>query len=405
VRIGSSGSYTLCRSTLERADSALLSSWQALHDRISPELPTTDPEWVGRFFAAQTRDVSIYSLEQGERLSGVAAFLYVEDWAMKWHLGDWTLARLPLNRLRLIGGEPLWPDDPQAWDLLFRELARNGGYDTLFLEQIPVASALWKYLHESETIRRHFLLYRPDPPAPRLILRVEGTFEQYLRKFSHKHRSELTRRVNRLKDGTLGEMRLVRYETPEEAAEFLRHAVAVSRNTYQWKLHRRGLNDEMGLLEMQLMGYARRGWNRSYILFCGDRPCAFRLGFQYRGRYFSHEIGFDPEFARYSAGTVLQYLTIRDLFEYNRPAVFDLQEYGAYKQTWATESFPEGRLYLFRRSAYARVCCWGDRTCRSANAKLSAFLERMNWKSSLKKWMRGWKQPGAGAQEAKRDGR
>ena len=101
----------------------------------------------------------------------------------------------------------------------------------------------------------------------------------------------------------------------------------------------RGLS-ETDMVRSQLLYDAQHGWMRSYILFCGERPCAFRMGCQYRGRFLSHEIGFDPEFARYSVGTVLQYLTIQDLFDHKRPAVFDFQDYGAYKETWGDQELP-----------------------------------------------------------------
>ena len=230
-------SYSLHRTTLDQVDGALLSAWQSLHDLQSHDLPMTDPEWLKGYFAAQAKDVSVYSLDRADGLAGIAAFFAASDWSMKWHLGELTVASLPLRRLRLVGGTPDWPNQKDTYDLLFSQLAHTPGYDALYLEEVPVDSYLWRYVHENDLVRRHFLLYQPDPAAPRLSLRLEESFDHYLRKFSAKHRGELSRRVKKLREGAIGEMRFVRYESPQQVSEFLEHAVSISQKTYQWKLH------------------------------------------------------------------------------------------------------------------------------------------------------------------------
>jgi CelD/BcsL family acetyltransferase involved in cellulose biosynthesis len=127
---------------------------------------------------------------------------------------------------------------------------------------------------------------------------------------------------------------------------------------------------------------------RSYLLFCGERACAFLVGFQYGGRYLLHDLGFDPDLAKYSVGTVLQLLTVEDLFSYNRPEIFDLQEYGRYKEELSTESHIQGKIFLFRRGLYPRVLRAGHRCCRLSTQLVSTALDRLNLKSKVKKAIR-----------------
>jgi hypothetical protein len=388
VRTGGN-SYSLSSVNLEAASEASIAQWRSLARNDTFDSAMKDPEWLRGYFEGQTRNLFIYSLYQSDAFCGSAGFL-LRDWPLKWHLGELPVATLPLKRLRLLGGTLDFPADPAAYDLLFSELAKSDlRFDAIYVEGVPIESFLWKYLHESEIVRKSFLSYRPQAPLPHPILRLEGSFEQYMRKFNSKHRNTLSRKIKKLREGALGEMRLIRFERPQEVSTFLEPAVDISRKTYQWSLHQRGLS-ATDLVRRRLLFAAEHGWMRSYVLFCGGRACAFLLGFQYKGCFLLNEIGFDPELAKHSVGTVLQFLVVEDLFSYNRPAVFDLQDYGRYKDVLSTESYLEGKLFLFRPGAYARFLRAGHRSAEFVNRSVSAVLDRWNLKSKLRQRMRGW---------------
>jgi CelD/BcsL family acetyltransferase involved in cellulose biosynthesis len=206
-------------------------------------------------------------------------------------------------------------------------------------------------------------------------------------KFSSKHRNTLLRKVKKLREGALGEMRLVRYESPEEADTFLDEAVEISRKTYQWQLHQRGLS-AIDLLRPRLRFAAQHGWMRCYLLYCGERATAFIVGYQYQGTFLLDEIGHDPEFSKYSPGAVLQLLCVEDLFNYNRARVFDLQDYARYKDELSNESYLQGKFFLFRRGAYPRLLRAGHRTCFVITKSVSSALDRWGLKSKVRKAIR-----------------
>jgi hypothetical protein len=294
-----------------------------------------------------------------------------------------------LTRLRLLGGTLSIPSEESAYDAFFREVAQNAsGIDALFLEEIPVDSFLWKYLHESALIQKLFSLYQPEAPSAHPLLRFEGSFEQYMAKFSSKHRKNLNREIKRLRDGVLGAMRFDRFERPEAVDLFLEKAVEVSRKTYQWTLHRQGLS-ATERLRARLLFAAQHGWMRCYLLACDGNPCAFLVGFQYGGRFLLHEIGFDPALARHSVGTVLQFLAVEDLFGYNRPEILDLGDYGRYKETLSTESYLQGKIFLFRRGAYGRFIRTGHRCCEWTTRAVASVLDRLQLKTRIRQSIRG----------------
>jgi hypothetical protein len=348
-----------------------------------------DPEWLRWYYDGQTQNIVVYSLYADGKLCGIAPF-FKRQWPLRWQIGELTLAEFPLKRFRFLGGILDFPEDEAVYDLLFKDLAKSEiDFDTVYLESVPCDSFFWRYLHESNLIRKLFVIYQPDAPSPRLLLRFSGTFKEYMSKFSSKHRKNLNREIKKLKEGEFGELRFARYEHPEQVTPFLKEAVALSRKTYQWVLHQRGLYDP-DLLEHRLPLMAERHWMRCYILFCGETARAFLLGYQQRGRFLFYEIGFDPALAKYSVGTVMQLLAVEDLFNYNRPEVMDLGDYGGYKQVLSTESYLQGKMFLFRRRRYIHIMRSGDVLLRWANRALSALLNNLHCKATIKKWMRGW---------------
>ncbi len=60
---------------------------------------------------------------------------------------------------------------------------------------------------------------------------------------------------------------------------------------------------------------ARSGLARCYFLIFGDSPVAFVYGYAYSRKFMSFQIGFDPEFGKFSPGDVLHQMIYRQLIE------------------------------------------------------------------------------------------
>jgi GNAT acetyltransferase-like protein len=383
------GQYCLECASLDTVSASVLSQWENCRSHEFKSSPMHDPVWLRGYFAGQTGNFLIYSLCRDESICGLASFLK-RDWPLKWHLGEFTVAKFPMTRLRLMGGTISFPEDEAAYDALFTQLAKPGaGFDTVYLEEVATDSFIWRYLQESSLIRRLFSVYQPERPSPRPILRFEGSFEDYMNKFSAKHRKNLRREVKKLKEGALGELRFLRFEAPDQVEPFLRDAVEVSRKTYQWNLYQRGLR-LTDLVRDRLAFAAQHGWMRCYLVSCGGRACAFLVGFQYEGRFMIEEIGFDPALAKHSVGTVMLMLTVEDLFAHNRPHILDFGEYGRYKEMLSTESYLQGKMLLFIPGARARFIQTGHHWCSASSKTLSSALDRLKVKPKIKKLLRGW---------------
>jgi hypothetical protein len=347
-----------------------------------------DPRWLNDYFTGQGK-VYVYFLYQADTICGFAAFL-LKNWPIRCQIGEMTLARLPLRRMCLLGGSVHFPEDPVAYELLFRELsAGETGFDSVYLEDVAVDSALWNFVETNPIVRRSFSRYVPDAPSPRVLLRLGGSFEEYLGKFSSKHRQTLKRKVRKFQDVAPSETHMLRFSDPDQVDAFLDQAVKISRRTYQWTLLGEGLRG--GENVRRHLGFlAKNGWLRSYLLVGKGEPCAFLVGFQYGPCYYLYDMGYDPGWRDYSVGTVLQMGIIEDLFSYNRPAVYDLGEYGTHKQEFATDHYSQGKIFLFRPGIYTALARAGHCICRETSESASALLEHFGLKMKLKKIIRLW---------------
>jgi hypothetical protein len=383
--------YCLERMPLAEPDSSKLAEWESFRNCSSLGSPWHDPLWLQRYFVGQLEDLDVHLLYQSGSLCGVAPFMWRKNWPLKWHLGELTIAKPPLIRFRLLGSTLNFPEVESAYDALFSELADlRKPYDALQFESVPLDSFLWKYLHTSPLIRRLFRLYEPDPPAPHHIVRLNhGSMDEYMKKFSSKHRNGLRREVRRIREGALGEMRFVQYRRPEEVSLFLDSAVEVSKKTYQWNLHQGGLRETDSLRQLMLSA-AEHGWLRAYLLFCNQVPHAFLLAFQYKGYFMPLETGYDPAFSKYSLGMVLQLMVIEELLADNPPEVMDYGDDSYYKALLATESYLQAKVILFRPTAYTRLVQEGHRTCQAVTRSTARVLDRMHLKSHIKKVIRQW---------------
>ena len=170
-------------------------------------------------------------------------------------------------------------------------------------------------------------------------------FEAYLATFSARTRSSLKRKARKLADHSGGELDVRVYRTPAEIADFYADARAVSALTYQEKLLDAGLPED--LAEMQAL--AARDQVRAFLLFVHGRAVAY-LYAPGEGTTLRYEhLGYDPVFAEWSVGSVLQLEAMRLLMDESRFRWFDFTEGdGQHKRTFATGSIPSVDLLLLR---------------------------------------------------------
>lgn len=185
---------------------------------------------------------------------------------------------------------------------------------------------------------------------PRHYIDMTGTFADYMARFSSKTRSTLNRKRRKLAERSGGKLDLEEFRQPAEVERFFVEAVPLSRLTYQARLLDAGLPESEGARCAALELAARDGL-RAFLLRVDGHAIAYLYlpldGVTVKYAY----LGYDPEYAQYSPGTVLQLEALERLFAEQRYRYFDFTEgEGAHKALFGTDSVEACSFFLLRAS-------------------------------------------------------
>lgn len=190
---------------------------------------------------------------------------------------------------------------------------------------------------------------------PRHYIDMAGSYEEYLARFSGKTRSTLKRKQRKLAKDCGGEYEVTEHRTPAELEAFLAAAIPLSAKTYQARLLDAGL-PERPEARRAMLEQAERGDMRSYLLCAAGKPIAY-LTLPVDGRTLIYAyLGYDPDWARLSPGTVLQMEALERLFAENRFRYFDFTEGdGGHKAMFGTDSVECASFLLLRKTIANRA--------------------------------------------------
>jgi CelD/BcsL family acetyltransferase involved in cellulose biosynthesis len=183
---------------------------------------------------------------------------------------------------------------------------------------------------------------------------MSGSFEDYLARFSGKTRSTFRRKARKLAEEA-GDYRVTLHRTPEEVSAFLDAALPLSARTYQARLLDAGLPASDAARE-QMIEAAHQDRLRCFLFSIEARPIAY-LSLPIVGStlFYAH-LGYDPDYARLSPGTVLQLEALERLFAEGRFAYFDFTEGdGAHKAMFGTDHVECSSFLLLQPSLANRA--------------------------------------------------
>ena len=170
--------------------------------------------------------------------------------------------------------------------------------------------------------------------------------------------------------------------------EFHRLAREISAKTYQERLLDAGLPADGSYLEI-LQALASLDRVRAFILFHQDVPSAYLCCPAVDDSLLYEYVGYDPQFAHLSPGTVLQYVAFESLFAENRFKIFDFTEAeGAHKAFFATQSLLCADIYFFRRTLRNLALVYFHDALLRLSAALVQLLDRIGAKTYLKNLIR-----------------
>lgn len=216
---------------------------------------------------------------------------------------------------------------------------------------------------------------------------LTGSFESYLAKFSAKTRSTLKRKVKRFLEH--GEGSGIReYKRPDQMEEFLSFARMISSKTYQEKLFDAGIPAQPEFLS-KLQDLSRQNKVRAYLLFLQNEPVAYLCCPADDKVLLYSYLGYKPEYAELSPGTVLQYLVFELLFAEQQFTIFDFtQGQGEHKRFFSTHGVPCADVLYFSSSLSSWFWTSLHASIDDASAFAGRTLERWGLKAKVKRLIR-----------------
>jgi len=150
---------------------------------------------------------------------------------------------------------------------------------------------------------------------------LPGALTEFNAGLGKKRRYNLNRQVRRLSDAAES-LELRRISDPGQMPSFLDDLQSVFSKT--WQAGTYGNFDRRSDGERRFFSrLSEAGLLRSYILMLDSKPIAFMVGYQDRGVLQYAEIGYDPAYAQFSPGAVLNRLMFDDLYRRDTPAIVD----------------------------------------------------------------------------------
>ncbi len=188
---------------------------------------------------------------------------------------------------------------------------------------------------------------------------MAGCFSDYLAHFSSKTRSTFTRKRRKLEQLSGGALDIEEFRGRSGIERFFAEAIPVSRLTYQTRLLNAGLPEDE-VASRAALELASQDRLRAFLLRTRGRAIAYLyLPVDGMTLIYAH-LGYDPDFAKYSPGTVLQLEAMERLFAEERYRYFDFTEgEGAHKAMFGTD-WVEACSFLLLRASWSNRLLLGS---------------------------------------------
>jgi hypothetical protein len=285
-----------------------------------------------------------------------------------------TLETLAFSLESLIGDSaPTWPEASAEID----------GLRVLSAPQSALAAIRAHYpswlMGALDTYERHYI-------------QMEGTtFGEYLGKFSSKTRSTLKRKRRKVAKACGGELDIREFHSEHDIDSFMRDAVPLSRRTYQTRLLDAGLPEGADAIAA-MKQRARRNEIRAYILYINGQAASYLYLPIIRSVVVYAHLGYDPDMAKLSLGTVLQLEAMERLFSEQKYRFFDFTEgTGAHKALFGTDAVPACSFFLLKPTVANRMLLGSLAAFNGGLAVSKRIVERSGMSARARAMLRGGK--------------
>ena len=330
-------------------------------------------------------------LYEGDRMVGMAPlaiYRHEVTWQVRLRRRRWTVLSFDMDAVEFIGSRLIAPDSPEAQQTLLQGIIDAcRSFDVVRFRYLMVGLEPWTSITSSARARGHrwaWALHRDVS----LEIRVQESFDSYVRTLSKKSRHNMRRELRLLNAAAGSPLRLTAVTDISQVPAFLEAAGHVFEKSW----HARHGATRIGAdpkTEARLNWLASNGWLRAYLLSKGSEPIAFILGWHYRGTLTAHRVAYSLPWSRYSPGKVLWWLVIEDI---HSSKTIDRINFGIgdweYKRVLATDVHQVANVWLIKPSLRTAVAWSGPWLYRKARNGLERGLRVAGVGDPIMKWLR-----------------
>ncbi|HVF55987.1 MAG TPA: GNAT family N-acetyltransferase [Pyrinomonadaceae bacterium] len=371
---------SLLSSPEEWDDASLRERWGALLERYDDvNALYASPAWFDHLRETRPGDELALAVarDRAGNVEGIVP-LHFKEYPFQYYLSSYPLLTLRLKAAHVLGSVPLLPAE-RGVHAQFRDalLGARSDCDCIYMDTVPIESDCREFVSGAGANGVAQLVYAPGGKRPWHLVELGPTADAYFGKIKGKLRYELKRRTKRLDEHCGGKLSIVRVDSEAQVAQFVADAAEVSRNSWQQRIIGTRITDSEEQ-RAHFAGLARRGLLRSYLLRCGERPCAFVVGYQFNQIFHYVEIGYDREFAEFSPGMILYYLLVQDLFAHRTPSLLNFGMGDAdYKQRFGNVRREDISILILRKNLLNRLRVGGHSAFRSCVSAARGIVRRV----------------------------
>jgi GNAT acetyltransferase-like protein len=307
--------------------------------------------------------------------------LGVKTTELKFRLGELTL--FAIGRRLQVWQPDNWLD---ASPFVKAQFALTESIEGALYRSIPIAHELPAWWSDTDTICYVIQQYQ------RYYVDLSGTYEQYFEKFSSKTKSTLRRKVRKFRDESGGTIVWKEYRSSQELRDFHAIATSLSERTYQARMFDMGLPSDASFLS-RMCADGDRDAARGYLLFLNGEAIAY-LYCPIQNRLVEYAyVGYLAQYSHLSPGSILFLLVVESLFKEKQHRAFDFTEgapaaKGSHKEAFSTHGRPCADVVVLKSNWRNVLLVRGHRGFDNFSSGVGAFLDRIGFKSHVKRFMR-----------------
>jgi CelD/BcsL family acetyltransferase involved in cellulose biosynthesis len=334
---------TLCRIRQIPAgdrNPALADAWRLLQTRDPVNVVHQTQAYIDHL-ADIGRRPEILLIEDKDRIAGIVPVRQT-DFVMSFSLWQRVLASLRLPSLMILGSEPMVVDNRRVLDELFCFLAeRYRGVQILDMYSVRQDGPFWRYLTESETIRRRFGLYVVGGFRESFSLTLPSSVDDYLKRMSKKRRYNLKRQERLLEQHLGAPLELMPVRDEADLPRLLDSLAALGVPT----------GPGSRFTADQYQSAARNGVLCCFVLSSAGQVVGIATGICSQDAFFVHDLYFNKAMAKFSPGTTLWQVVIRHLIGQGTFSTVAISHgTPAYRFDEVNQIELKGRVVLYRRT-------------------------------------------------------